>query len=90
VPASVSRAVVLLSLALAACGDPAARCNANVEEMKAKLVGVVGAAHKDSADPLVKAHTFLDLAQMALATGNVHGCEENVKAAKALLAQSGR
>ncbi|HUS24805.1 MAG TPA: hypothetical protein VM369_07640 [Candidatus Binatia bacterium] len=78
------------ALLLAACGDPAVSCGRDIDEMKAKLVGVVGGAHKDSGDPLVQAHTHLDMAQTALATGNIRTCVENVDAAKDLLKQAAK
>ena len=80
--------LLLLALLPAACGDPAVRCGKDINDMKARLVGVVGAAHKASTDPLVQAHTHLDIAQTALATGNIGVCRENVKEARRIIEAS--
>lgn len=71
---------------LAACGDPQTRCREGVEQMKAQLVGVVGSSeHKDLEDPMVQAHTQLDIAQTQLATGNHAGCLESLERARDII-----
>jgi len=78
---------VLLAAAVAAgCSTPEVECRTGVDEMKAKLVGIVGSGeHKQADDPYVRAHTELDIAQTRLATGHFEGCIENLEAARKLL-----
>lgn len=75
--------IALPVLALCACGDPQTHCRDGMEQMKARLAGVVGSReHKDKNSLMVQAHTHLDIAQTMLATGNYKGCPDKIYAAK--------
>lgn len=81
-------ALVLLLAGAAGCSAET-RCRDGVAEMKAGMVGVVGSSdHKDAADPMVAAHTQLDIAQNMMLTGNFEGCVEHLGQADKLLAES--
>lgn len=77
--------------ALAGCGTPETECRDGVTQMKGRLVGVIGSGeHKEASDPIVQAHTQLDMAQTQLATGNYEGCLDSLAEARALLNRSQR
>lgn len=78
--------VVAVLLALSGCGTPETQCREGVSQMKGRLVGVIGSGeHKEASDPIVQAHTQLDMAQTQLATGNFDGCLESLDEARGLL-----
>lgn len=81
---------VAFTLALLACGNPEAACRKGVDRMEADLVGKIGVGkHKELNDPIVQAHTQLDIAQTQLATGNYSGCRASLEQARTILARSG-
>lgn len=83
--------VVAVLLALAGCGTPETQCREGVSQMKGRLVGVIGSdGHQQASDPIVQAHTQLDMAQTQLATGNFEGCLGSLEEARGLLNRSQR
>ena len=78
-------------LLLAACGTPETECRDRVTKMKDRMVGVIGSGeHKGGDDPVVQAHTQLNIAETQLATGNYEGCLESLDQAGAFLRRSQR